>query len=135
MNSSDTKIRPARSHRCRSTPLRVECLDGRCLPSGFAYEPIAVLGDPLLDSQLADYFQIGSINNRADVAFVTNLPEPADGSFRDTVVLGHDGELTVLARTGEADPAGGTFGGGVFAPVSVNDRGDVAFAFDREPFA
>ncbi|HKB04477.1 MAG TPA: choice-of-anchor tandem repeat NxxGxxAF-containing protein [Gemmataceae bacterium] len=124
----------ARSHTRRSTRLTVEALDGRRLPSGYTFEPVASLGDPALDSAFSDYFQIGGLNNRGDVAFVSALPRPDDGSFRDAAVLARDGQFSVLALTGEPDPAGVVFGGGVLAPMSLNDRGDVAFAFNREPF-
>jgi hypothetical protein len=129
-------MRPTRgSHYRTRSHLTLHPLDDRCLLSGYTFEPIAALGDAAFDSEFSDYFQIGGLNNRSDVAFVTNLPRPDDGSFRDSALLARDGQFSLLARTGEADPAGGVFGGGVFAPVSLNDRGDVAFAFDLEPFA
>src|SRR5262245_28956711 len=123
MRQPHTSTRRSRSHH-----LRVEPLDDRCLLSGYSYEPIATLGAAVLDTEFSDYFQIGGINNRGDVAFGSNLPRPDDGSFRDSAILERGGEFSVLALTGEPDPAGGVFGGGVLAPVSLNDRGDVAFA-------
>jgi hypothetical protein len=119
----------------RGFRLNVEPFDDRSLLSGYSFEPIATLGNSVRDSEFSDYFQIGGLNNRGDVAFGSNLPRPDDGSFRDSAILGRAGSFTVLALTGEPDPAGGAFGSGVLAPVSLNDRGDVVFAFDREPFA
>jgi hypothetical protein len=124
----------SRTWRCKCR-LKVEYLNDRCLLSGYTYEPIAFLGESVLDTEFSNYFQIGGINNRADVAFVTDLPRPEDGADRDAAVLERDGRFSVLGLTGETDPAGGIFGSAVLAPLSINDRGDAVVAFDLDPFA
>ena len=117
------------------TRLQVQLLEDRCmLDSGFSFQPLAFLGDPVLDSELSFYFQIGGINNREEVVFNSGVPRPDDGAFRDAAFLWRDGRFAPLALSGESAPGGGIYGSGLLDPLSLNDSGDVAFSFDLEPF-
>ena len=70
-------------------------------------------------SSIQSIISLSNMNASGDIAFVANL----SGS---TTVLAREsqGRLTLLARTGDPAPLGGTFSS--FTPPVVNGRGDVA---------
>ncbi|MEM1446823.1 MAG: choice-of-anchor tandem repeat NxxGxxAF-containing protein [Planctomycetota bacterium] len=84
--------------------------------------------------QSSQVYDTPAINASGSVAFIAAL---ADAPFnRDEAIYRYDdtpggGRLVEIARTGNLDPAGGTYGNLVFNNATLNDRGQVAFAADR----
>lgn len=101
----------------------------------FAIKPLALLGDPVPNGGEFDFgFEPYAVNNRGDVAFAADLfvagMEIGQGIFIRTP----KGELIEVVRAGEVTPeANAIFGSFVAEKTPMNYRGDLAFAFQREP--
>jgi hypothetical protein len=100
-------------------------------PKGFVFTPLVFLGDPTPGGDtFLDAFDSSRINNRGDVLFGSNVTaDEEEGLF-----LLHKGDITEIARAREAAPGGGVYDFGFLAPTSLNDRGEVGFAWLLEPF-
>jgi hypothetical protein len=102
----------------------------------YSFDTVASLGETLADGgTLGGYFLGGGLNNRGDLTVAANIETDADPqTFEgEAVFVRHKGEtaLTELLRAGDIAPGGGNFGGfNTFGPVSINQKGDVAVAFD-----
>ena len=101
-------------------------------PGGYSFSVVATLGDPAPGGDLhKGDFEPGDINNRGDVAFVSDLAETADGEpFGEGLYARYHGITRLIARTG--DPIPGTqlsYGAGILSPPGMNDSGDIAFGF------
>jgi hypothetical protein len=111
-------------------------------PKGFVLTPLAFLGAKAPGGgTFAEVFESNVINNRGDVLFGSNRPQDTPGAefLPAAVFLRRRGVTSEIARTGElAPPApdGGTFARpGFLSPITLNERGDAAFAFLLEPFS
>lgn len=72
-----------------------------------------------------------ALNSRGDVA-VDGYP--LSNAFDEGVFLARAGKLQTIARIGRLAPRGGVFGAfGLFGSIGLNDAGEVAFAFGRDP--
>jgi hypothetical protein len=97
-------------------------------PTSYTIQAIAKLGDKVADVTIkaAGDFEIGGLNDQGQLAFVTEnggtgggemLLQYADAKFLPVVVAGRDA------------PGGKwTSGNGVYSPVQMNQRGDIAFS-------
>ncbi len=107
-------------------------------PEGYVLTPLAFLGDPAPGGgTFLSTFESNVINNRGEVLFGSNVPpEVTPDEFGPAgVFLLRKGVTSQLARTGEPAPGGGDFAPpGFLSPITLNDRGDVAFAFLLAPF-
>jgi hypothetical protein len=132
---SRQRPRPDQTRRPRP---RLEPLEDRCLP---AVQVLATLGDPAAGPGHAGFlindFEPGGFTNNGTVAFGADLGTTSDpSSFIGEAIYLRDnqGKVTRLAGSTDAAPGGGTYGGdGFFGPVSLNNQGDVAFAFHLDP--
>ena len=96
-------------------------------PKDFVLKPLAFLGDQAPGGgTFFGVFESNVINNRGDVLFGSNVTtEDAAGVF-----LLRRGVPSEIARTGDLAPGGGVFvSPGFLSPITLNDRGDVAFVF------
>jgi hypothetical protein len=107
----------------------------RCLgrPEGYVFTPLVFLGDPAPGGGVfLDLFESNVINNRGDVLFGSNV---APGDFpKQGLFLLRKGEIAEIARAGKPAPGGGDYDFGFLSPTTLNDRGDVGFAWLLEPF-
>ena len=107
----------------------------RCLgrPEGYVFTPLVFLGDPAPGGGVfLDAFESNVINNRGDVLFGSNV---APGDFpKQGLFLLRKGEIAEIARAGKPAPGGGDYDFGFLSPTTLNDRGDVGFAWLLEPF-
>jgi hypothetical protein len=121
-------------------PLQVETLEDRCL---MTVQVLATLGTPApgpgSPGFLINDFEPGGLNNKGDVIYGADIGTANDPStfFGEAIYLRDvHGNTTRLA--GSADPAPGTSttfnGQGFFGPVTLNDSGDAALAFQLSPF-
>jgi hypothetical protein len=101
-------------------------------PKDFVLKPLAFLGDEAPGGgTFFAVFESNVINNRGDVLFGSNVTtEDAAGVF----LLRKGSHVSEIARTGESAPGGSVFVFGFLSPITLNNRGDVAFAFLLEPF-
>lgn len=94
----------------------------------YRIQPILRLGDPVGSLRIDGHFDIGTLNDRGQIIFVTEDPDGAE------VLLQYaDGKITPIVVGGtEAVPFGGQWGtnNGIEAPVSMNQLGNVVFATD-----
>jgi hypothetical protein len=94
-------------------------------PPGYAFTPLAVLGDPAPGGgTFVNDFEPGGLNSHGDIAFGADVSAGGEGVF-----LRHKGHITELGRTGGAAPGGGVFEFGFLGPVGLNDQGDMVFDF------
>jgi hypothetical protein len=102
-------------------------------PEGFVFTPLALLGDPAPGGGVfLEVFESNVINNRGDVLFGSNV---APGDFpKAGLFLLRKGEIAEIARAGQPAPGGGDYDFGFLSPTTLNDRGDVGFAWLLEPF-
>jgi hypothetical protein len=99
-------------------------------PPGYNFTPIAFLGNPAPGGGDFTFdFEPYGINNRGEAAFVADVTTGGEGVF-----VARNGQISQLARTGQAAPGGGVFGVIEFGRLAINDGGDVAFVFGLEPF-
>ena len=99
---------------------------------GFAFAPIAFLGDPAPGGgTFLDVFESSFINNRGDIMFGSNVT--ANGEQGIFLLPAPANTLTEIARVGEPAPGGGVFGAGFGSPNALNDSGDVGFMFLLDP--
>jgi hypothetical protein len=89
-------------------------------PGGYTFSVVATLGDPAPggDVHKGD-FEPGDVNNRGDVAFVSDFAAAADDNpFGEGLFARYHGITRLIARTGDLIP--GTqlnYGAGVFSPL------------------
>ena len=95
-------------------------------PKDFVLKPLAFIGAPAPGGTFFGVFESNVINNRGDVLFGSNLTTEDEAG----VFLLRRGVPSKIARTGDTAPGGGVFvPPGFLSPITLNDRGDVAFAF------
>lgn len=101
----------------------------------FAFRTLALLGDAAPQGgEFVFDFEPYAINNRGDVGFGADLlvggVEIGEGIFIRT----RKGDLVEVVRAGDTTSEGGTtFGPFFFEKTPMNERGDLAFTFAREP--
>jgi hypothetical protein len=102
-------------------------------PKGYELTPLAFLGASAPGGGVfLDTFESNIINNRGDVLFGSNV---APGVFPPAgLFLLRKGEITEIARAGQAAPGGGVFDFGFLSPTTLNGKGDVGFPWLLEPF-
>ena len=107
----------------------------------FVLTPLAFLEDPAPGGgTFSAVFESNVINNRGDVLFGSSFPQEAgapagDPFFPAAVFLRRKGVTSEIARSGDDAPGGGVFVKPGFAsPITLNERGDVAFTFLLKPF-
>jgi hypothetical protein len=96
------------------------------------FTPIAFLGDPAPGGGIfRDVFESSFINNHGNVLFGTNAaPDEEQGLF---LLREPEGQISLIARVGEAAPGGGEFGPGFLSPNALNEAGDAGFVFLLNP--
>jgi hypothetical protein len=103
----------------------------RSLPAavpGYTVQTIAKTGDTVADVQIArtGYIDVGSINDNGEIAFIA-LQSAGNGEMLLQYSKG-DGKFTPIVVGGRDAPGGKwTRGGGIWAQVSMNQQGDMAF--------
>jgi hypothetical protein len=94
----------------------------------YRIEPILRLGDAVGSLRIDGHFDIGALNDRGQIIFVTENPDGAE------VLLQYaEGKITPIVVGGaDAGPLGGQWGtnNGIEAPVNMNQLGSVVFATD-----
>jgi hypothetical protein len=94
---------------------------------GYTVQTIAKTGDKVADVQIAKdgYFQVGSLNGNGEISFI------AQSGANGEMLLQYsssDGKFAPIVGGGRDAPGGKwTRGGGIWAPVSMNQQGDMAF--------
>ena len=121
----------------KPTILHLERLEDRSLLS-FTFQAIDFLGTTAPgpgNLQLINDFEPGRINNRGDVAFGADLGDSNGNFLGEGVYLLHQGQFTALGRSTDPTPApdNTTFGSFFLGNLSINEAGDVPFAFQRQP--
>jgi hypothetical protein len=101
--------------------------DAAAQAGNYVFTLLATLGT----AEFASDFEPWSINNRGQVAFGADLP---NGGGEALYVADH-GQITQIAKTGQAAPGGGTFSFAFLGQPALNDQGNVAFTFTLAPFS
>jgi hypothetical protein len=94
---------------------------------GYVFTRLSTLGT----AEFAADFEPWSINNRGQVAFGADLPN----SGGEGLYVADHGQITQIAKTGQAAPGGGTFSVAFLGQPALDDQGNVAFTFTLEPFS
>ena len=128
----------------RACPPRVELLEDRSLLSG-TFQALAFLGGPAPGAgsggSLTHTFdwEPGAINDRGQMVFGSDLsPVRGDATGSDDVGEGvflqqRNGDRVALARVGDTAPDGATYGFYFAGEIRLNQSGDGAFVFARNP--
>jgi hypothetical protein len=96
---------------------------------------LATLGAPAPNGGALDFaFEFGDLNRSGAFSFAANLADGPDQIGQGVFVADGSG-LVEVARSGDPAPGGGTLGFGIVGRPALNDAGDVAFGFIRDPFA
>src|SRR5262249_28242810 len=91
---------------------------GTARAAGYTFKAVAVIGDPAPGgSKFTNDFEPSRLNNRGDLAFTTDLTDQQ----QEGVFLATGGQILPIMRYGQAAPGGGTFGGGEFGNLGLND--------------
>jgi hypothetical protein len=97
--------------------------------TSYRIQPIIRFGDLVGNVRVDGHFDIGALNDRGQIIFVTADPDGTELLLQYT-----DGKITPLVVGGaDAAPLGGQWGtnNGIEGPVSMNQLGNVVFATDR----
>ncbi len=126
-------------HRARTAcPLRLELLEDRCLLS-YGFQAVGYLGDRAPGGgNLTHTFdwEPGALNNRGQMAFGSDLADSTGADVGEGVfVQDPGGRRTALARGGDTAPDGATYGPNFFGEIRLNNSGDGAFSFERQPLS
>lgn len=98
-------------------------------PAAFDFRLLAALGDPAPGGgNYWNDFEVGSVNGGGDVAFVADVPEG------EALFVARQGAVSQVARAGQVVAGGITLGDGAINRVTLNDAGEVAFAWALDPF-
>ncbi len=96
----------------------------------YEYDVAAAIGDEVPGGgNIIFDFEPTSINNRGDLGFGADVSTGGEGVF----IKDRNGRLTLVARSGDAAPGGGTFASFFFITTPLNDRGDLTYHFFLEP--
>ena len=119
---------------CERRPPVAPAIQAASEAQAYDFAPLAFLGDPApKGGEFTFDFEPSSVNNSGAVSFAADVTTGGEGVFVD-----RRGELTEIARSGDAAPGGGTFSpfGALFgSDAPINDRGDISFAFTLTPFS
>ena len=75
-------------------------------------------------------FEPGALNSAGQFSYAADVSTGGEGVF-----LGRGTSIAQIIRSGQPAPGGGTFGPfGIFGHASLNDGGNMAFAFNGDPF-
>src|SRR5713101_1018575 len=103
-------------------------------PKRFTFTKIATLG---VSPNFGD-FEVGQINNRGDLVFVSETEECVDTGMGFSLCEGvfrvRHGQLSQIVTAGDPAPGGGTFAGAVDGPTALNGDGDAALPLLLTPF-
>ncbi|HXJ59351.1 MAG TPA: choice-of-anchor tandem repeat NxxGxxAF-containing protein [Verrucomicrobiae bacterium] len=103
-------------------------------PKTYTFSNLATLG---VAPNFGD-FELGQINNRGDVLFVSETAECIDTPFGfalcEGVFLSKRGALGQPIHAGGPVPGGGTFAGFVVGPTAFNDQDQAALPLGLTPF-
>ena len=78
----------------------------------------------------ANDFEPGGLNGRGQFSYAADVSTGGEGVF-----LGIGSSIAQIVRSGDPAPGGGTLGPfGIIGHASLNDPGDLAFAFNGDPF-
>src|SRR5262249_28119466 len=135
-----TRIRRAPTTR----PPQLEALEDRSLPS-VNFQALAFLGDPAPGTgsggSLTHTFdwEPGGLNNSGQMVFGSAMsPVSGDAAGANDVGEGvflqeRNGQRFALARVGDTAPDGATYGPNFFGEITLNNKGDGVFSFERLP--
>jgi len=101
-------------------------------PGTYSFQLLATVGDAIPSAaggHFVNDFEAGGLANSGAIAFGADVSTGGEGVF-----LMRRGQITELARTGDAAPGGGTFDFAFLGPVTQNDAGDATFVFVLAPF-
>ena len=99
--------------------------------SGFNLTVLATIPGPAPGGgQFTNDFEPWDINNRGELSFCADLTTGGEGVFTGAA----KGPLSKIIRPLDPAPGGGTFSAGCWADSGINDGGDVAVAFQLDPF-
>jgi hypothetical protein len=101
---------------------------------GYRFDLLNIIGNPIPGDSgvfFANDFEPGAINNNGDIAYGADVSVDGGG---EGIFLLQKGRTREITRTGLAAPGGGVFGPqGFFGPVTMNNKGDLAFGFALAP--
>jgi hypothetical protein len=103
-------------------------------PGGYQFDLLNTIGNPIPGDPgvfFANDFEPGAINDKGDIAYGADVSLATGG---EGIFLLRKGKTQEIARTGLAAPGGGFFGPqGFFGPITLNNKGDLAFGFALAP--
>ena len=121
----------------RVTALRRPALDVSHAAGSFEFTMLASLGDFAPGGgNFSNDFETYGLNNRGVASFVTEVSvggAVTSSGSSEGLFLARPGEIAQVARFGQPAPGGGTFGPGILGSTPINDRGEVAFAYQLLP--
>jgi len=75
-------------------------------------------------------FEPGALNSSGQFSYAADVSTGGEGVFH-----GRGTSISQVIRSGQPQPGGGTFGPfGIFGHAALNDAGNMAFAFNGDPF-
>jgi hypothetical protein len=104
--------------------------------SAFAFTPLAFLGDaaPGGGTFINDFEPYG-LNDLGEISFGADLSGGPPSPFgpNEGIFVARGGQISQIARFGQAAPGGGTFGPFFLGTTPINAVGEVAFVFQLNP--
>jgi hypothetical protein len=98
---------------------------------GYDFTVLATIPGPAPGGgQFTFDFEPWDLNNRGELSFCADLSTGGEGVFTGAA----KGPLSKIIRPGDPAPGGGTFSAGCWADPGINDGGDIAAAFQLDPF-
>jgi hypothetical protein len=103
-------------------------------PGGYRFDLLNTIGNPIPGDPgvfFANDFEPGAINNNGDIAHGADVSIDTGG---EGIFFVQKGKTREIARSGLPAPGGGFFGPqGFFGPITMNNKGDLAFGFALAP--
>jgi hypothetical protein len=105
--------------------------------SAFAFTPLAFLGDPAPGGgTFINDFELSGLTDRGEISFGADLSvggAPPPPGTNEGIFVARGGQISQIARFGQAAPGGGTFGPFFLGTTPINAAGEVAFVFQLNP--
>jgi hypothetical protein len=103
----------------------------RAAQPGYTYKSLFTTQQPFGDTKVStetDEIEVGGVSNDGSATGLVGW-----GGNEGAYLITADGKNSlVLARQGDPNPTGGTWGGGANNKVSINDQGNVGFTFPND---
>jgi hypothetical protein len=117
---------------CGELGADVAPVEGAASPKPYGFTKLATIGDDAPGGGTYSFdFEPGGLNGRGDFTYAADVSTGGEGVFKGSSAS----SVTQILRSGQPAPGGGVLGPfGILGHASVNDGGDMSFAFNGDPF-